>query len=142
MEPGDLRYPKNWNEKLFQMLNDDVIRVKSTLRALAEAQSDLKENQRKLGQSIQYYEMSIPNIRQKKAAFAATLATFDNIRIDMEEQFRSIGEDVPPHLLADLEKKRKDLKQMSKPVVGSRIGFVLKNTDFSEERRTASHLCV
>ena len=68
------------------MLNGDVIRVKSTLRALVEAQFDIKENQRNLGQFIQYYEMSIPNIRQKKAAFAATLATFDNIRIDMEEQ--------------------------------------------------------
>ena len=103
-----MRYPRNWNEKLFQMLNDDVIRVKSTLRALGEAQSDIKENQRKLGQSIQYYEMSIPNIRQKKAAFAETLATYDNIRVDMEDQFRSIGQDVPLHLLADLEQRKKD----------------------------------
>ena len=80
MEPGDLRYPHNCNAKLSRMLNDDVIRIKSNLRALAEAQSDIKEYQRKLGQAIQYYESSIPNLRQKKAAFAATFAsTFSHL---------------------------------------------------------------
>ena len=109
-QPGDLRYPKNWNEKLFRMLNDDVIRIKCNLRSLAEAKSDIKENQRKLGQYITYYECAIPNLVQKKSAFAATLATFDNMRIDMDENFRLLDRDVPEHLLADLEKKRKDLE--------------------------------
>ncbi len=110
MEPGDLRYPHNCNAKLFRMLNDDVIRIKSNLRALAEAQSDIKEYQRKLGQAIQYYDWSLPNFRQKKAAFAATFATFDTMRIDMEEHFRLIGQVVPPHLLADLEERKKNLE--------------------------------
>ena len=90
------------------MLNDDVIRIKCNLRSLAEAKSDIKENQRKLGQYITYYECAIPNLVQKKSAFAATLATFDNMRIDMEEHFRLLDRDVPEHLLADLEKKRKE----------------------------------
>jgi len=109
-EPGDMRYPRNWNEKLFRMLNDDVIRIKANLRSLAEAKSDIKVNQMKLGHYISYYQGSIPNLNQKKVAFRATLATFDNLRNDMVEHFRLLERDVPEHLLADLEKKRKDLE--------------------------------
>jgi hypothetical protein len=107
-EPGDMRYPRNWNEKHFRMLNDDVIRIKANLRSLAEAKSDIKVNQMKLGHYISYYQGSIPNLNQKKVAFRAKLATFDNLRNDMVEHFRLLERDVPEHLLADLEKKQEE----------------------------------
>ena len=88
-------------KELENMVKDDVLREKASLRGLEETQSTMKENMQLLENDIIKYESAIRTLEEKRTTGDELAQKIDDLQNFIVKVF--------PHLLGDFEKKNEDL---------------------------------
>ena len=134
----EMLFPCEFDDELFLMLTAEVRKVKANIHQLEETQSVIEDRRGKLESNINFYRSAISSMKEKKDSYAEVFATVDKLRDEMTEQFRSIGQNVPLHLLTDLDNKKEKLvaKAEDNP---SEIDRLIHHY-FVEQKKCESHL--
>jgi chromosome segregation ATPase len=134
----EMLFPSEFDDELFLMLTEGVRKIKANIHQLEKTQSVIEDRRGKLESNINFYKSTISSLKEKKDSYAEVFATVDKLRDDMVEQFRLIGQKVPPHLLAYLDAKKERL--VAKAEDGpSEIDRLIYHY-FVEQKRCESHL--